>query len=160
MPTSSLSDVARLVFTRGYKMLPDIANNSSSHELAQPWRFSTSKLQDALPDFLLGWSTWQYLMTVLLGIVVYDQGTRKFRVGVLAFTNAASSHVHQTKRFYCRTYVQDSSHGPISPSTQSKVRKVSCTVGERASELCIHLSQVCALSIFPVQQVRTNTDTL
>lgn len=58
------------------KMAADISNISHLQpELSQALPSSTFKLQDALPDFLLGWSVWQYVVTIFLGVVVYDQGT-------------------------------------------------------------------------------------
>jgi hypothetical protein len=50
------------------------ATPSAQPERPQTWPFSTSDLQCTLPGFLAGWSTWQYVLTVLLGVVVYDQG--------------------------------------------------------------------------------------
>lgn len=48
-------------------------------ELPQTWSLNTSQSQGVLPNFLVGWSTWQYIVTFLLGVVVYDQGNRSFR---------------------------------------------------------------------------------
>jgi C-22 sterol desaturase len=56
-------------------MAAEIANASSNQpELLQIWPFNTSQLQSALPGFLAGWFTWKYIVTFLLGVVVYDQG--------------------------------------------------------------------------------------
>lgn len=40
---------------------------------SQTWHINPSNLQDAVPNFLLDLPTWQYVVTFLLGIVVYDQ---------------------------------------------------------------------------------------
>lgn len=56
-------------------MSVEITNASSAHpELAQTWPQSTFDRQSALPGFLAGWSTWHYVVTFLLSVVVYDQG--------------------------------------------------------------------------------------
>ncbi|KAL3476173.1 cytochrome P450 [Aspergillus californicus] len=41
-------------------------------------------MQSALPDFLTGWSTWQYVVTFLLGVVLYDQVMYIKRKGPIA----------------------------------------------------------------------------
>ncbi|KAK1145885.1 hypothetical protein N8T08_003831 [Aspergillus melleus] len=60
------------------------ATFSSQNELPQAGSFSTSPLKDAVPEFLLGWSTWQYVVTFLLGVVVYDQVMYLKRKGSIA----------------------------------------------------------------------------
>ncbi|KAE8386079.1 cytochrome P450 [Aspergillus alliaceus] len=52
--------------------------------LQQTWPASTSQLQGVLPGFLGGWSTWQYIVTVLVGMVVYDQVMYLLRKGPIA----------------------------------------------------------------------------
>ena len=59
-------------------MAAEMVNTSRAQpELPQTWTFSTSQLQGSLPGFLAGWSTWQYVVTFLLGVVVYDQGNQE-----------------------------------------------------------------------------------
>jgi hypothetical protein len=59
-------------------MAAEIVNTSSAQsELPQTWPFSTSQLQGSLPGFFSGWSTWPYVVTFLLGVVVYDQGKQE-----------------------------------------------------------------------------------
>lgn len=36
--------------------------------------FQPTLSQSVLPAVLAGWSMWQYILTVLLGVIVYDQG--------------------------------------------------------------------------------------
>ena len=48
--------------------------SSAQPELPQTWPSSTSQVQAALPAFLAGCSTWQYAVTFLLSVVIYDQG--------------------------------------------------------------------------------------
>lgn len=46
-------------------------------DLSQPSFLSTtSKLQEAIafPEFLSSWPIWKYVVTFILGLVVYDQG--------------------------------------------------------------------------------------
>lgn len=54
--------------------------NASSPELTLPkiWPFNTSQLHGALPRFVAGWSTWQYVVSFLVGVVVYDQGNQEY----------------------------------------------------------------------------------
>ncbi|PLB49119.1 hypothetical protein P170DRAFT_436752, partial [Aspergillus steynii IBT 23096] len=46
----------------------------SSQDLPQAGSVGSAQLKDALPEFLLGWPTWQYVVTFVLGVVIYDQG--------------------------------------------------------------------------------------
>ncbi|KAK1772070.1 cytochrome P450 61 [Phialemonium atrogriseum] len=63
----------------------EINTSSAQPELLQTWPFSTSQFQDgALPGFLTGWSTWQVVVTFLLGVVVYDQVMYIKRKGPIA----------------------------------------------------------------------------
>ncbi|GAB1203081.1 hypothetical protein APSETT445_001707 [Aspergillus pseudonomiae] len=56
------------------KMATEIFNTSSTQpELSQSWAHKTSQFQGALPDFLAEWSAWQYVVTFLIGLVLYDQ---------------------------------------------------------------------------------------
>lgn len=55
-------------------MAAHIVNTSSSYVLPQTWPSTTPQLKGALSQFLAGWSTWQYVLTFILGMVVYDQG--------------------------------------------------------------------------------------
>lgn len=47
---------------------------SSQNELPQAGSSAMVQLKNAVPEFMAGWSTWQYVVTFLLGVVVYDQG--------------------------------------------------------------------------------------
>ncbi|KAJ5902828.1 cytochrome p450 61 [Penicillium taxi] len=42
------------------------------------------KLQEAIPAFFSGWATWQYIITALVGVVVYDQVMYIKRKGSIA----------------------------------------------------------------------------
>jgi C-22 sterol desaturase len=53
-----------------------VSNSSAQHELPQTWPTGPSNFEGILPSALIGWSTWQYIVTFLLGVVVYDQGTQ------------------------------------------------------------------------------------
>lgn len=59
--------MAELALNTTYKAQPELLSQ------AWPWPFGTTYLQSALPTFLTGWSPWQYVVTFLLGVVVYDQ---------------------------------------------------------------------------------------
>lgn len=62
-------------------MAHEVANSSITQpELLQTWTLNSSLFKDILPDFLVGWSAWKYVMTFLLGVVVYDQGKSEYRV--------------------------------------------------------------------------------
>ncbi|KAE9569559.1 Cytochrome P450 61 [Colletotrichum fructicola] len=61
-----------------------LRSSASQPELNQTWHSSTSQFQTSLPDFLAGWSTWQYVVTILLGAVVYDQVMYLKRKGSIA----------------------------------------------------------------------------
>lgn len=47
---------------------------SAQSELPQMWHSNTTQWQGTLLNVTAGWSTWQYVVTFLLGLVVYDQG--------------------------------------------------------------------------------------
>ncbi|KAH7361459.1 cytochrome P450 61 [Plectosphaerella cucumerina] len=53
------------------------STNSSTAEQALPstWTFNLAHLEDVLrlPSYFAGWSTWQYVTTALLGVIIYDQ---------------------------------------------------------------------------------------
>lgn len=55
---------------------PIVIVSSEQSALPQVMSSNTTQWQDALPwsNLTAGWSTWQYTVTFLLGIVVYDQG--------------------------------------------------------------------------------------
>lgn len=126
---------------KGSNMAAEIVNTSSTRpELPQILPRSNSELQGVLPSFLSSWSAWQYIVAFLLGVVVYDQGNQECRArGILHPANAVSSHVYQAKGSDRWTYIQDSAHGTIYPGTPSKVRGISCAVGEWTSQLRIRL---------------------
>lgn len=58
-------------------MAAEIVNTSTQPEPAQAWPNNTSHSHGVLLDFLANWSTWQYVVTFLLSIVVYDQGNQE-----------------------------------------------------------------------------------
>jgi len=66
-------------------MAAQILNTSNAlPELPQTWPSDTSQSQGTLLGFFAGWSTWQYVVTFLLSVVVYDQGNQEYRVhGIL-----------------------------------------------------------------------------
>lgn len=105
--------------------------------------FQSDKAQLWLPQSILqsvctGWSTWQYIVTVLVGLVVYGQGGYIIRSKKNQLTLCISD-LHQEKGQHCRSFLQDSIHGSLPPSTRSKVRLLSQTVGEWTSQLCLCL---------------------
>lgn len=53
--------------------------------LPQTWLSNLAGWQDALPlrNATADWSTWQYVVTLILGLVVYDQGKGNPRTAVL-----------------------------------------------------------------------------
>lgn len=62
-------------FSNANTMASEIANISSAWpESSRTQHHGTSQLQNTLPDMFSGWSTWQYIMTILVGLIVYDQG--------------------------------------------------------------------------------------
>ncbi|BAE57461.1 cytochrome protein [Aspergillus flavus] len=66
------------------KMATEIFNTTSAQpESPQSWAYKTSQLQGALPDFLAEWSAWQYVVTFLVGLVLYDQVLYLKRKGAL-----------------------------------------------------------------------------
>ncbi|KAJ5175575.1 Cytochrome P450 61 [Penicillium canariense] len=68
-------------------MRADSSNTSGLQSaLQQPWSSSTSQfqLQRAIPEFLAGRSTWQYILTFLIGVIVYDQVMYMKRKGSIA----------------------------------------------------------------------------
>ncbi|KAK3386157.1 cytochrome P450 [Podospora didyma] len=67
-------------------MAADIGNASSGpQELPQAWRLdNTPESIEALSSFLSGWSTWQYVVTFLVCVVVYDQVMYIKRKGSIA----------------------------------------------------------------------------
>lgn len=78
-PCPSLDAVLGLVrfFTviMDASMDPNVANTSNNWvDPLKTWQLGSSPSHAALPEFLVGWPTWQYLVAVLLGVVTYDQG--------------------------------------------------------------------------------------
>lgn len=56
-------------------MPPDHFNISSNGvEIRQNWPAEASQSQKLIPGFIARWSMWQYVVTFLLGVIVYDQG--------------------------------------------------------------------------------------
>ncbi|KAL2862630.1 cytochrome P450 [Aspergillus lucknowensis] len=62
------------------------AFNSSNAQLGllQKWPSKGSSWREALVELLAGWPTWQYVVTVVLGIIVYDQAMYLWRKGSIA----------------------------------------------------------------------------
>lgn len=62
--------------------IPDMETqifNSSGVQLEQsktwvPPSTSQSLLDRVIPELFMGWSNWQYILTFMLGVIVYDQG--------------------------------------------------------------------------------------
>ncbi|EGY18142.1 hypothetical protein VD0002_g7713 [Verticillium dahliae] len=52
--------------------------------LPQAWPSSTPQSRDILPELIAGWAAWQYAVTLLLGIIVYDQVMYIKRKGSIA----------------------------------------------------------------------------
>jgi hypothetical protein len=132
-------------------MASHIVNASNNRSELPPmqagWGSQTSqgRLPSDLSESLIGWSAWQCVATLLLAMVVYDQGkwTGKFRKCMAAAKQMFSSDVPLSKGIYRWSPIQDPDHGTVCPSTPSQVRSISCTVGEWPSQLCVGLQQVC-----------------
>ncbi len=109
-------------------------------------------LQGSLARFAAEWSAWQYVVTLLLGLVVYDQSKSPWSRGLgtntkpdpvrTQLTPSFFSHVPPPKGLYLWPSVQNSAHGTFYPSSASEIRSISCPVGERASQLRLSLPQV------------------
>jgi len=50
-----------------------MSNASLRAELPQAWSFSAADVRTGLTDLVSGWSAWQYIVTLGLGIIAYDQ---------------------------------------------------------------------------------------
>lgn len=52
------------------------STGSVQSELPQTTSSNATQWKNALnsANFTVGWSTWQYVLTFLLGVIVYDQG--------------------------------------------------------------------------------------
>lgn len=56
-------------------MAAEMANISiAQHESPQTWPFDPAGFHNSLLSFLMGWSVWQYMLTFILTVVLYDQG--------------------------------------------------------------------------------------
>lgn len=76
-----LTEVRKLASTiEDSSMAAEIVNTSIQPEPTPAWPNNTSQSQGALLGFLAKWSTWQYVVTFLLSIVVYDQGNQECQV--------------------------------------------------------------------------------
>ncbi|KAL4864031.1 hypothetical protein BDV12DRAFT_206055 [Aspergillus spectabilis] len=53
-------------------------------DVLQPWPSKPSLIHSTLPEPFAAWRTWQYIVTFLLGVVVYDQGMYIWRKGSIA----------------------------------------------------------------------------
>jgi C-22 sterol desaturase len=62
------------------EMTPGMFNASGVQlELSQTWvsfSISQSPLHNVIPETFVGWSNWQYILTFVLGVILYDQGKR------------------------------------------------------------------------------------
>jgi len=68
-----------LTFTaKHFNMAAEIANISvAQYELREKWPSSPSQSPGALLESFAGWSTWQYIVTFLLAVILYDQGSQQ-----------------------------------------------------------------------------------
>lgn len=102
-------------------MAAEIANSSTVHyELLNTRPLDPLQPQGSLLGSLSGWLTWQYIVTALLAVVLYDQGNQQPTPGVHGIlshlADMANSNVHQKKGLYCGTCSQDPAHGTIPTS--------------------------------------------
>lgn len=67
------------------------------------------------------WSHWQYILTFVLGVILYDQGKRGLMARWLLLANNKSSDVYQAKGFYCRADFQNSTYGALHSSPSPKI---------------------------------------
>jgi hypothetical protein len=58
------------------KMAADISNCSIPQLESRTLLLHSSQQARSWLDSLAGWSTWQYVVTFLLAVVVYDQGNK------------------------------------------------------------------------------------
>ncbi|CCF36180.1 cytochrome P450 [Colletotrichum higginsianum] len=65
-------------------MNADAVNASAHPELLQPGSAAASLNLGQVSNLLSGWSTWQYVVTFLIGVVVYDQVMYLWRKGSIA----------------------------------------------------------------------------
>ncbi|KAJ5138761.1 Cytochrome P450 [Penicillium bovifimosum] len=66
-------------------MAAEVANISiAQHDPLQIWPSEPFQFQSSLPRFLASWSTWQYVVTAILAVVVYDQFMYIRRKGSIA----------------------------------------------------------------------------
>jgi hypothetical protein len=78
--SSSVSGLANVTTNKMASMVADFVNSTSSsageQALPSTWSFNLAHLEGALrlPSYFAGWSTWQYVTTALLGVIIYDQG--------------------------------------------------------------------------------------
>ena len=105
-------------------------------------------MQNSFTGFTAEWSAWQYVVTLLLGLVVYDQGKspwsrdKKLSPPRSDITDTLFSHVPSPEGFHPWPLFQNSAYGPLYTSIASEIRSISCPVGERASQLRLGLPQV------------------
>lgn len=71
-PTFTDTDTAAAISM--VDMNADAVNASAHPELLQPGSAAASLNLGQVSNLLSGWSTWQYVVTFLIGVVVYDQG--------------------------------------------------------------------------------------
>ena len=102
----------------------------SQPNLPQSWHS-----QITLPAIVEGWSTWQYAVTFVLGVIVYDQGKKRCLISVTTQLTFDASDVHQAKGLHRWSCVQDPTHGPVPSSTRSEVRLIPRSMGQWTSEL-------------------------
>jgi len=56
---------------KDFKMAPEFVNNTSNAQSELP------QVLGGLPTIFVGWPIWQYVVTFLIGVVVYDQGSEE-----------------------------------------------------------------------------------
>jgi hypothetical protein len=95
------------VSTIGIQMGAQVFNSSMAQpELPQTWPSITSQSRNTLLDAVAGWHAWQYVVTFLIGVIIYDQGKYKPKLyEILQIADTNSSYVYQTEGFYRRTAV-------------------------------------------------------
>jgi len=106
--------------------MTDLSNQSSGdlslQTLSNKNNYVLSRINDSVPAYLGGWSSLQVVLTVVLVLVTYDQGTSYVSTKT---TKPADmniiSYVHQTERLHRRSSIQSTIHGTLSSSNSSQV---------------------------------------
>lgn len=124
-------------------MATEIYNTSNSQP--EIWDSMNARLKCTMFDLFVGWSTWQYVVAFVLAVVIYDQSIQS-QWKVFSQADTVFSNIYQAKGCHCWPSIQDSTRGPVHSGNSSKVRSVSCPVGEWPSKLCVCLPQVSHVS--------------